>query len=144
MMKITNPFLVAVLGIVLAVSVGGSVIYLAKSEKLNQSNNSKTEPTLVPSQKSDLGGNRNQFLSEEDIKKISLQTLQREENVKSEELQLLSYERVEWPNSALGCPEPGNFYTQSVVPGYKVIVSVDEKEYEVHIGTPNQRGIICD
>jgi hypothetical protein len=32
-------------------------------------------------------------------------------------------EQVTWPDGALGCPEPGRSYLQSLVPGYRVVAT---------------------
>lgn len=31
-------------------------------------------------------------------------------------------EAVQWSDGALGCPEPGQMYTQAIVPGYRVVL----------------------
>lgn len=35
-------------------------------------------------------------------------------------LEIRRAEQVQWPDGALGCPQPGQFYTQAIVPGYHV------------------------
>jgi hypothetical protein len=37
---------------------------------------------------------------------------------------------VTWSDGSLGCPQPGVFYTQALVPGYWVILQVGEVEYD--------------
>jgi hypothetical protein len=44
--------------------------------------------------------------------------------------ELVVAEAVTWPDGALGCPEPGMFYTQMVVPGYRIVFEVDGKRYD--------------
>lgn len=39
---------------------------------------------------------------------------------------VLRAESVTWPDGSLGCPEPGMSYTQALVPGYWVELSVDD------------------
>jgi hypothetical protein len=41
-------------------------------------------------------------------------------------------EAVDWPNGALGCPKPGQMYTQAIVPGYRVDFDVGGKIYSYH------------
>jgi hypothetical protein len=41
-------------------------------------------------------------------------------------------ERVSWPDSSLGCPEPGGLYTQAVVPGYRLVAKTSEGEMVYH------------
>lgn len=35
-------------------------------------------------------------------------------------IELVSAEAVTWPDSSLGCPQPGMGYTMALVPGYRV------------------------
>ncbi|MCW5952597.1 MAG: hypothetical protein KIT69_10090 [Propionibacteriaceae bacterium] len=48
--------------------------------------------------------------------------------------ELVSAEAVTWPDSSLGCPSPGVSYTQALVDGMRVIVSVDGKRYDFRFG----------
>jgi hypothetical protein len=41
-------------------------------------------------------------------------------------------ESIEWPNGALGCAEPGQIYTQAIVPGYVVELEHDGRMYSYH------------
>jgi hypothetical protein len=43
-----------------------------------------------------------------------------------------SVERVDWPDTALGCPQPGEFYAQVITPGYRVMVEHEGQQFEVH------------
>lgn len=49
-----------------------------------------------------------------------------------EKLDVIRSEFVEWSDGSLGCPEPGEFYTQALVPGYWV-------EIETHDGVLDYR-----
>ncbi|MEW6182235.1 MAG: copper amine oxidase N-terminal domain-containing protein [Bacillota bacterium] len=42
--------------------------------------------------------------------------------------------QVEWPDTSLGCPEPGLMYAQVITPGYKIILSDGSTDYEYHAG----------
>ena len=46
--------------------------------------------------------------------------------------QLVLAESVQWPSSALGCPEPGTAYTQALVPGFRVQVRVGQQLLHYH------------
>lgn len=48
---------------------------------------------------------------------------------------LISAEAVTWPDSSLGCPSPGVSYTQALIEGMRVIVSVDGTRYDYRFGT---------
>jgi hypothetical protein len=48
------------------------------------------------------------------------------------DLELVSQEAVRWPDTSLGCPEPGYAYAKVMVPGYRFTFSYDGSFYEVH------------
>jgi len=48
------------------------------------------------------------------------------------EIEVIRAEETQWPNSALGWPEPGMMYTQALVPGYRVILGCDGRQFEYH------------
>lgn len=45
---------------------------------------------------------------------------------------LVRSEAVEWPDTSLGCPEPGEDYVQVPIPGYRIVLAVEETYYEYH------------
>lgn len=47
---------------------------------------------------------------------------------------LVSAEPVTWPDGALGCPAPGQSYTQAVIEGLRVVVTADGKDYDYRFG----------
>ncbi len=59
-----------------------------------------------------------------------------------EEVKVISVEEVVWPDTSLGCPEPGMFYAQVLVPGYRIILEVGGKRVEVHTDLKG-RVVIC-
>lgn len=62
--------------------------------------------------------------------------------ISSEKVEVIKVEEVEWPDTSLGCPEPGKAYLQVIVPGWKVVMRVDNKVYEYHYG--GGHGVLCD
>jgi hypothetical protein len=42
-------------------------------------------------------------------------------------------EEVEWSDGSLGCPEPGMLYTQALVPGYRVVLGLDGRDYDYRV-----------
>jgi hypothetical protein len=50
---------------------------------------------------------------------------------------LRSVEAVQWPNSSLGCPQPGQSYLTVVTPGYLIKLEAGERIYEYHSGQTN-------
>jgi hypothetical protein len=63
--------------------------------------------------------------------------------VNVEAMTVVSHEKVEWPDAALGCPKEGEMYAAVVTPGYKVILSVSGQEHEYHTDEFD-RAIRCD
>ena len=50
--------------------------------------------------------------------------------IEAEAIELVQAEAVTWPDGSLGCPEPGMFYTQALVEGYRVILRAGGEEYD--------------
>ncbi len=48
---------------------------------------------------------------------------------------VVSAESITYNDGSLGCPEPGQMYTQALVDGYRIIVEVDGEEFDYRIGT---------
>ena len=51
-----------------------------------------------------------------------------------EQIKLVSMEEVTWRDGSLGCPQPGMMYTQALVTGTLIILSVDDNHYRYHSG----------
>ena len=49
--------------------------------------------------------------------------------------ELVSAKAVTWNSGALGCPQPGTSYTQAIVDGLRVVVSVDGTTYDYRFGS---------
>jgi len=47
-------------------------------------------------------------------------------------IQVLRSEAIIWNDGSLGCPKPGEFYTQALVNGYRVVLKAGDKEYDYH------------
>ena len=47
-------------------------------------------------------------------------------------------EQVTWPDGSLGCPEPGVMYTQTLVPGFRVVAKTAEGELTYHTDAVGQ------
>lgn len=50
-------------------------------------------------------------------------------------ISLISYKRIVWEDSSLGCPQPGHLYSQTIVPGVKITLEANGKEYNYHANT---------
>jgi hypothetical protein len=52
------------------------------------------------------------------------------------------HEDVTWPDGSLGCPQPDQFYTQALVPGYRVVVEAGGEQFHYH-GQSGQPATYC-
>lgn len=55
--------------------------------------------------------------------------VQRTGGVKSD-ITVLRAEAVTWPDGSMGCPQPGQVYTQATVDGYWVVLGYHGREYD--------------
>lgn len=62
--------------------------------------------------------------------------------VSSEEVEVVEVEEVEWPDTSLGCPQPGMVYAQVITPGWRVVLRVNDEAYEYHSGAGHE--VLCD
>jgi hypothetical protein len=53
----------------------------------------------------------------------------------TDEITVVSADRVTWRDGSLGCPEDGMAYTQALVPGYRVVLDVAGSNAHYHAGT---------
>jgi hypothetical protein len=63
--------------------------------------------------------------------------------VAASQIVVVSAAGVDWPDSALGCPQPGFAYSQIVTPGYKFVLEASGKTYEYHTDRVGQRVVYC-
>ena len=66
------------------------------------------------------------------VVRLASEALASELNVPRERIVVVRFEPHDWPDSSLGCPQPGRTYLQVITPGYRVILSADGREYEYH------------
>jgi hypothetical protein len=61
---------------------------------------------------------------------VIIADLMTRKNVKREEIAVTRTEAVIWPDGSLGCPRPGEMYTQATVEGYWIVLRWAEKEFD--------------
>ena len=59
------------------------------------------------------------------------------------DIEVVSFEQVTWSDGAMGCPEPGQMYTQALVDGYRVLLQVDGTELTYH-GAEGDAPFLCE
>jgi hypothetical protein len=62
--------------------------------------------------------------------------------VKHDAINVVSATEQQWSDGAMGCPQPGQMYTQMIVPGYRVVMEAAGNRYAYH---SDRRGnfIVC-
>jgi len=60
-----------------------------------------------------------------------------------EKIAVLEAEAIEWPDTSLGCPQPGRMYAQVITPGYRIILKVGGEQYEYHSDKEGRQLILC-
>ena len=72
--------------------------------------------------------------SAEEAKMVDMarQDLAKRESVAVDQVKVVSVTSVQWPTTALGCPQPGIMYAQIVTPGYRIVLESKGQTYEYH------------
>lgn len=73
---------------------------------------------------------------------LAKQDLAKRENVAADQITVVSVSPVQWPTSALGCPQPGVMYSQVVTPGYQIVLEANGLTYEYH-SDRGRRAVYC-
>jgi hypothetical protein len=81
----------------------------------------------------DLAGVFNQAIVEQAITKASENS-----GLPVESFQVVEASAREWPDSSLGCPQPGMMYLQVISEGYQVVLKAEGKLYDYHAGRSGQ------
>jgi hypothetical protein len=71
------------------------------------------------------------------------QALAKDLGVQDSGIKLIGLEAVEWSDSSLGCPKPGETYLQVITPGYRVTLEAQGQRYEYHTDRTT-RAVRCD
>jgi hypothetical protein len=48
---------------------------------------------------------------------------------------VVSATAMTWNDGSLGCPEPGQMYTQALVDGYQIVLELDGERYDYRVGS---------
>lgn len=52
--------------------------------------------------------------------------------IDKEQITVVAVKEVNWPDTSMGCPEPGMMYAQVITPGHRIILSYAGQTYEYH------------
>lgn len=64
--------------------------------------------------------------------RLAVDALAHDLQLRPEEIQVVLVEDRDWPDSSLGCPEPGRAYLQVITPGHRVILAAGGRQYRYH------------
>lgn len=83
-------------------------------------------------------------LSQSQATELARQTLAKQNGLPIKKLEVDSVKAVQWPDSSLGCPQPGMMYAQVITPGYQVTLmdTANGDIHFVHVGAG--RVIVCE
>lgn len=68
----------------------------------------------------------------EEIMTAVYQNLVTTQNVAKEAITVSRAESIIWNDGSLGCPQPGEVYTQATVPGYWIVLEANGRSYNYH------------
>lgn len=63
--------------------------------------------------------------------------------IDKEQIAVVEVKAVNWPDTSLGCPEPGMVYAQVITPGYRILLSYNGQIYEYH-SDQGDRLVCCE
>ena len=62
--------------------------------------------------------------------------------ITGDDIELVEAQAVRWPDSSLGCPEPGKYYLQALRSGTRVVLRAAGRLYHYHAGG-NTQAFLC-
>lgn len=71
---------------------------------------------------------------QDEVVTAAIEDLAQREGVAPDDVSVVSDTQVEWSSGALGCPQPGQFYTQVITPGRQILLEVGGREFAYHAG----------
>jgi hypothetical protein len=77
-----------------------------------------------------------------EIANLARQDLAQRLNTAADRITVASVAPVDWPDTSLGCPQPGQSYAQVITPGYQIELQVGGREYTYHSG--GNRLVLCE
>jgi hypothetical protein len=66
------------------------------------------------------------------VVELAKEDLARRLELSLSEIAAISIEAVDWPDTSLGCPQPGTAYAQVITPGFRIVLGAAGQTYEYH------------
>jgi hypothetical protein len=60
------------------------------------------------------------------------QDLSRQISVDDEKIKVVRIDSVDWPDTSLGCPHPGEDYSDIITPGFLIFIRAQGQLYQYH------------
>ncbi len=79
--------------------------------------------------------------TERGVAELAIEALAKDLSVPAGKILIDTIRAVQWSDSSIGCPQPGEAYMQVVTPGHKVTLRVDGQIYVVH--EAGNRAFVC-
>jgi hypothetical protein len=100
-----------------------------------ESDQDQVEP-ITEEEKSTMTPSNNEVSNPEQLPQVQIakEDLANRLNISTDSIEIITVELVTWPNSGMGCPQPGMEYAQVPVDGLLIQLSVDGVEYNYHSG----------
>lgn len=51
---------------------------------------------------------------------------------------------MDWPDTSLGCPQPGNVYAQVITPGWLIVIDAGGQTLEFHADQNGETVVLCE
>lgn len=120
----------SVTGIIVPFSIVAAILTLITTIVLIMANPSQV-PTQVKGEKKE---DPIVLSAKEDLSKRVSNTV--------DQIKTVAVEKKEWPDSSLGCPQPGYMYAQVITPGYWIILEANGEKYDYHTDLEG-RVVLC-
>ena len=73
----------------------------------------------------------------------AIEDLAQRESISPDDVEVVSVEEVEWPDTSMGCPRPDMRYRQVLQDGMRIILRANGREYAYHSGG-HRAPFLCD
>lgn len=78
---------------------------------------------------------------ERDVARLAIDALASDLKIAKDAIAVDTIRAVDWPDSSIGCPQPGRAYLQVITPGHKITLRAKERIYVVH--ESKGRAFVC-
>ncbi len=93
-----------------------------------------SEPTTVTPTSPDTGATGTEGPSSDPQVQAAIDDLAADVQVEPGQIEVVTYESVTWSDGSLGCPQPGQMYSQALVDGHRLVLATGGEEYAYHSG----------